>query len=319
MPTVHELTVPTDAQGLRLDVWLESVIDDLTRSRISRLIKAGQVTIAPGELKAGRFLDGGEQVVLTVPDDEPMEAFPEDIPLTVLHEDEHLIAIDKPPGMVVHPAAGHLRGTLVNALLGRYGTHLPGGEGFRPGIVHRLDEDTSGVIVVARTIQALAFLQDAFRERVARKRYLALLAGVPRADLIRCDGAIGRHPKDIRKRAIRELGEGDAREANTTFLIRGRKDGYAIAEARPKTGRTHQIRVHAAAAGHAVLADVLYGRSAMFPPNAKPEQAGALHRQALHAWTLELPHPAGGTLTVEAPIPADLKPFIPAGLVPLPW
>lgn len=306
---LHHLTVPPEAKGQRLDVWLTAVLEGCTRSLIDRLIHAGRCTIEPGRVKAGWFLEGGERVTLEVPEVEPMEARPEDIPLAILHEDEHLVAVDKPPGMVVHPAIGHLRGTLVNALLGRYGERLPGGEGWRPGIVHRLDADTSGVIVVARTAAALVFLQDAFRERRAKKRYLALVAGQPRADVILCDGWIGRHPKDFRKRAVRREGEGDAREAHTTAMVLRRRDGYSVVEARPRTGRTHQIRVHLAHAGHAVLADPLYGRSDRWPLNARDGDP-AIRRHALHAWTLELPHPAGGTLRLAAPIPADLAPWL---------
>ena len=206
-----ELTVPAEARGLRLDVWLTERLDGCTRSLVSRLIKQGlcQASSASGKMlkmKAGLTLDGGEQVALEIPEDEPMEARPEDIPLTLLHEDEHIIAIDKPAGMVVHPAIGHLRGTLVNALLGRYGTRLAGGAGWRPGIVHRLDAETSGVIVVARDDATLRALQDEFRARTVKKRYLALTAGMPKADFLEHDGAIGRHPKDFRKRAIRVLG-----------------------------------------------------------------------------------------------------------------
>ena len=234
-----------------------------------------------------------------------MEAVAEDIPLTVLHEDAHCIVIDKSPGMVVHPAIGHLRGTLVNALLGRFGTTFAGAP-WRPGIVHRLDADTSGVILVARTAPALAFFQEEFRERRTLKRYLALVAGMPRADYLACDGWIGRHAKDFRRRAVLKPGEADAKEAATSALVLARHDGWSAVEARPRTGRTHQVRVHLAHAGHAVLADALYGRSPVWPLHASPDDATALHRQALHAWTLDIAHPDGGTLSLTAPIPADL-------------
>jgi 23S rRNA pseudouridine1911/1915/1917 synthase len=318
-----ELTVPETARGLRLDVWLAEALEGCTRSLVSRLIKQEccaltSATGKPLKVKAGYALDGGEQVSMEVPEDEPMEARPEDIPLTVLYEDARILVLDKPAGMVVHPAIGHLRGTLVNGLLGRYGTHLASGEGWRPGIVHRLDAETSGVIVVARDDEALRSLQDAFKARIVRKRYLALAAGTPVADFLSHEGAIGRHPKDFRKRMVRPLGEGDAKEASTTFLVHKRCDGYSVVEARPHTGRTHQIRVHLAALGHPILADVVYGRSRTWPlqPVAgKP----LLKRHALHAWTLEIPHPDDGRmLTFSAPIPADLAPWIPAGIAPKP-
>ncbi|MCK6489731.1 MAG: RluA family pseudouridine synthase [Planctomycetes bacterium] len=314
---LHTLTVPPEAKGKRLDVWLSEALEGCTRSLVDRLIKDGCCTIDPGRVKSGWFLDGGEVVTLEVPEAEPMEACPEDIPLTILHEDEHLIAVDKAAGMVVHPAIGHLRGTLVNALLGRYGTHLPGGEGWRPGIVHRLDADTSGVMVVARTAAALVFLQAAFKERRVKKRYLALAAGHPRADFFLCDGWIGRHPRDFRKRAVRNEGEGDAREAHTSCVVLRRNTGFSVVEARPRTGRTHQIRVHLAHAGHPILADALYGRSGQWPLNAK-EGDRALRRHGLHAWTLEIPHPAGGVLKLSAPPAADLLPWLGGPVEPRP-
>jgi 23S rRNA pseudouridine1911/1915/1917 synthase len=318
---LHQLTVPSQAAGQRLDVWLESVLDGCTRSLISRLIKDGRCVVEPGVAKAGHFLKGGERVALEVPEIEPMEAVAEDIPITILHEDQHLIAIDKPPGMVVHPAIGHARGTLVNALLGRYGSVLPTADGigevWRPGIVHRLDQDTSGVILVARTTAALTFLQDAFKARTVIKRYLALIAGKPRADFMENASWLGRHPKDFRKRAVLPDGADGAKEAYTSVVVLERRTGYSIVEARPKSGRTHQIRVHLAALGHAVLADPTYGRFATWPLHPVAGQP-VLRRHALHAWTIDVPHPDGGRLKLQAPIPADLAPWVSAGLTPRP-
>ena len=318
-----EVTVPATARGARLDVWLTDALDGCTRSLVNRLIKQGLCSLASAagkelSVKSGYRLDGGEQVALEIPEDEPMEARPEDIPLSILHEDAHLIAIDKPAGMVVHPAIGHLRGTLVNALLGRYGTHLANStEGWRPGIVHRLDAETSGVIVVARDDATLRALQEEFKARTVKKRYLALAAGNPKADFFEHDGAIGRHPKDFRKRAVRPLGEGDAKEAYTAFLVHARKPGYAIVEARPRSGRTHQIRVHLAALGHPILADATYGRARTWPITPPIESTvPCLRRHALHAWTLDLPRGDGKTLSLSAPIPADLAPWVPADLAP---
>ena len=312
---LHELTVPRESAGTRLDVWLAAALDGCSRSLVSRLIKDGLCTVNPGNARAGRLLTGGEQVALEVPEVEPMEAVAEAIPLAVLHEDEHLVAIDKPPGMVVHPAIGHLRGTLVNAVLGRWpDAREQGGEPWRPGVVHRLDAETSGVIVIARTAAALAFLQAAWAERRVHKRYLALVAGTPRADWFACDGWIGRHPRDIRKRAVRPEFEKDAKEARTSFVVLHRATGYTAVECRPVTGRTHQIRVHLAHLGHAVLADPLYGRSRTWPLHPEPPDApGVLRRHALHAWTLKIPHPAGGELSLTAPIPADLLRWLPPG------
>jgi 23S rRNA pseudouridine1911/1915/1917 synthase len=320
----YDVIVPADAAGLRLDVWLERQLADCTRSFISRLIKAGHCTIDPGQAKAGYMLRGGEVISLEMPAIEPMEAVAEDIPLTILFEDEHLIAVNKPAGMVVHPAIGHTRGTLVNALLGRYGQALPSINGatddahaWRPGIVHRLDQDTSGVILVARTPQALAFLQDAFKERTVIKRYVALVAGKPRSDYLEHAGWLGRHPKDFRKRCVLPDGTPGAKEAYTSVIVLERRAGYSVVEARPKTGRTHQIRVHLAALGHPILADSVYGRARTWPLTPTPNES-VITRQALHAWTISFPHPAGKTLHLQAPLPDDLVPFIDAKMQPRP-
>jgi 23S rRNA pseudouridine1911/1915/1917 synthase len=315
---LHEFIVPEDAIGERLDVWLETCLEGCTRSLIARLIKDGRCDVTPGQAKAGYFLRGNEKVVLEVPDLEPMSIEPEQIPLTVLHEDHEIIVIDKPAGMVVHPAIGNPRGTLVNALLGRYGQHLPTGEAWRPGIVHRLDAFTSGVILVARTPTALVFLQEAFKSRDVLKRYLALCAGRPRADFMECNRWIGRHRVDIRKRTVYEAEAEGAKEAYTSFVVLERHDGYSAVEARPRTGRTHQIRVHLAALGHPVLADAVYGRAGQWPLNAPASDPNALRRQGLHAWTLDFPHPSGGRLQVTAPVPRDIAHFVAHGIAPRP-
>jgi 23S rRNA pseudouridine1911/1915/1917 synthase len=185
--------------------------------------------------------------------------------------------------------------------------------------VHRLDQDTSGVICLARTPAALAFLQAAFKAREVRKRYLALVAGSPRADFLEHAGWIGRHPRDFRKRAVLSAGADGAKEAYTSVVVLERRDGYTVVEARPRTGRTHQIRVHLAALGHPVLADPVYGRSGVWPLNALPGDGTALHRHALHAWTLDIPHPRGGRRQFMAPLPADFVRLVSSGLKPRPW
>ena len=336
---LHESTVPESAAGQRLDIYLEGILSGCTRSLIARLIKDGRCAIHPGKARAGYFLRGGEAVSIEVPEIAPMEAAAEDLPLSIIHEDDHLIVVDKAAGMVVHPAICHPRGTLVNALLGRYGSFLPlvtgseddegeaepegtsgdaSGQAWRPGVVHRLDQDTSGLICIARTVACLTFLQDAFKARQVHKRYLALVAGSPRADFFEHSGWIGRHAKDFRKRAVYPAGSAGAKESYTSFVVLKRLDGYAAVEARPRTGRTHQIRVHLAALGHAVLADATYGRSAQWPLHALPG-APALRRQALHAWTLDIPHPAGGRRQFQAPIPEEMSRLVPGGVAPRPW
>jgi 23S rRNA pseudouridine1911/1915/1917 synthase len=304
---LHQLVVPPEAVGERLDVFLETRLEGCSRSLVARCIKAGRCQVAPGTAKPAYRLRGGEGIAIEVPEIEPLEAVPEDIPLRILHEDADLVGIDKPPGMVVHPAIGHPRGTLGNALLGRYGPSM-GGETWRPGLIHRLDADTSGVIAVAKHPQALQRYQDAFRERRVTKRYLAMAHGAPPADVFEQRSWLGRHPKDFRKRCVRPDHSPGAKPAHTGFVVRQRHDGWCVLECRLHTGRTHQIRVHLAAAGHPILADATYGRSDRWP--LTPGSSPMLQRQALHAWLLELPRPAGGVLRIKAPIPADLAPWI---------
>ena len=257
------------------------------------------------KVKPSLKLKGGESIAIEVEELPDLEAVPEDIPLEILHEDDDLVVVNKAAGMVVHPAIGHPRGTLINALLGRY--HLHGGEPSRPGLIHRLDADTTGIIAVARNQAALAFYQDRFRERSVKKTYLALIHGSPMSDFLEHAGHLGRHPKDFRKRAVLAEDHSGAKSAYTHFVVRGRYEGYSIIEAHPKTGRTHQIRVHAADLGHPILADAVYGRSDRFPVNGTPR----IRRQALHAWKLALPQPDGSTLTLSAPIPQDILGLIP--------
>lgn len=309
---LHQLQVPADAAGERLDVFLEARLAGCSRSLVARCVKRGLCRIEPGTAKPAYRLRGGEVVAIEVPEIEPMEAVAEDLLLRILYEDEDLVVVDKAPGMVVHPAIGHPRGTLVNALLGRYG-HTLAGEAWRPGLIHRLDADTSGVIAVARTPAALQRYQDAFRERRVTKRYLALAHGAPAADVFEHRGWLGRHPKDFRKRAVRPDGTAGAKAAHTGFVVRQRHAGYAVIECRLHTGRTHQIRVHLAASGHPVLADATYGRSDRWPLSGE----AVLSRQALHAWLLELPRADGSRLRIEAPIPADLLPLVDPPLAPL--
>lgn len=308
---LHQLQVPAADADQRLDVWLEAHLDGCSRSLLARCIKSGLCTITPGKAKTGYRLRGGECISIEVPEIEPIEAVAEDIPLDVLFEDDELIVVNKAPGMVVHPAIGHLRGTLINAILGRYG--VSGGEAFRPGLIHRLDADTSGVVCIARTAAAHAWYQDQFRARAVKKCYLAIVAGLPRADVLNCDAALGRSPKDFRRRAVLPDDHAHAKAAHTTFVARQRHETYTVCEARPTTGRTHQIRVHAAHLGHPILADAVYGRSPVYPPTGAP----LLSRQALHAWTLALPRPDGEVLRVQAPIPDDIQVLLTGDLTPM--
>jgi 23S rRNA pseudouridine1911/1915/1917 synthase len=296
--------VPEELAGARLDVALARLAADLTRARVRRLVDAGHVRVDGRAAKAAARLRGGERVELHVPPPEPSGLVAQDLPLSVLHEDPDLLVLDKAPGMVVHPARGSPHSTVVNALLHRLGA---AGEVPRVGLVHRLDKETSGCLAVARTEPALAALQAQFKGRTVEKLYLALCHGAP-ADEGRLDTPYGRHPRD-RTRFTGRVKAG--RRAVTSFRVLERFEGAALVEVRLETGRTHQIRVHLAEAGHPLLADATYGgtrREARLAPDHPVRRAAeALGRQALHAARLTLDHPrTGRRMSFEAPLPADL-------------
>lgn len=312
----HRLLVPPAAAGMRLDVWLEQCVEGCSRSLLARCIKESCFFIEPGKAKPGYRLRGGEVIDIEVPELLQSAIEPEDLPLEILYEDDELLVVNKAPGMVVHPAVGHARGTLLAAVLYRYGHAAD--DPHAAALIHRLDADTSGVIAVARTPQAHAFYQEQFRERQVSKQYLALLAGHAAADWWSCQEWIGRHPKDFRKRAVVEPSVSGARQAHSDFVVRARLQrhmgNYMAVEVRIHTGRTHQIRVHAAHAGHPVLADGVYGRWSHWPPQGEKQ----LTRQALHAWCLQLTQRGGERLRIEAPIPADLQGLLDDSLQPTP-
>ena len=285
-----------DHAGERLDVTLVRHIPELSRSYAQRLIEAGQVTVDGTARKANYKLRGGEEIVCTLPPAEEVEICAEDIPLDILYEDEDMIVINKARGMVVHPAAGIYTGTLVNALL--WHCHdLSGINGaLRPGIVHRLDKDTSGVMVAAKNDMAHHFLARQIRDKEARREYRAIVYGniVPRAGVI--TGDIGRHPTDRKKMAIvRENGK----PATTHFEVVERFGAYTYIACCLETGRTHQIRVHLTSIGHPLVGDTKY--------TAK-KNPFAIAGQALHSLTLRLAHPrTGEEMTFTAPLPADME------------
>ncbi len=272
---------------------------------MQRLLADGCVLVDGRLAKASVRLRGNERISLTLPDPEPSGITPQDLPLTVLHEDRDLLVLDKRAGMVVHPARGTPHSTVVNALLHRLGGAAPGGE--RPGLVHRLDKDTSGCLVVARTEAALVDLQAQFQAREVEKVYLALVHGrLP--DDGRLETPYGRHPRD-RKRFTGRQG---SRRALTEWRVQERfGDRATLAEVILHTGRTHQIRVHLSEAGHPVVADSAYGgirREARLPAGDPLKVAAAsVGRQALHAWRLAFRHPRTGKVKrFEAPLPFDL-------------
>jgi 23S rRNA pseudouridine1911/1915/1917 synthase len=295
--------VPPQARGERLDTHLSHSFPDLSRARIQALLEAGQVQVDGRTPKPAQRLRGGERVLLRIPPPAAVEALPEDLPLTLLHEDADLVVLDKAVGMVVHPGAGHAAGTLVNALLHRVKDLRGVGGALRPGIVHRLDKDTSGCLVVAKHGEALAALQTAFKSREVDKRYLALVHGAP-PPTGRIDTFYGRHPVH-RQRFTGRLKEG--KRALTVFHTREAFSGAALVEVELHTGRTHQIRVHLSEAGHPLLCDAVYGKGRAAKGRVAEAQQ-ALGRQALHAWRLSFPHPrTGERLAFEAPLPQDFQ------------
>ena len=295
----------------RLDKVLQERYPDFSRSRIEGLIKAGFVTVngAVAE-KAGQKVAETDEIGVEIPPPVPAEPQPEDIPLTVVFEDEHILVVDKAPGMVVHPAPGHFTGTLVNALLHRCPDLSGIGGVARPGIVHRLDQDTSGLLVVAKTQAAMDGLTRAFASHKSlTKTYLAVCHGRPRLDAGRIENLIGRHPVDRKRMAIVEK---NGKLAITNWKVLGPgKAGTSLVECVIETGRTHQIRVHMASLGCPVIGDRVYGKGAL---DRKLEPVP--ERQMLHAWRLKLWHPVFGVeMSLEAPIPPDMKPYCEASRI----
>ncbi len=303
----RQLTAPPDAAGVRLDVALARLAPDLARARVQRLVAEGRVRVAGRTAKASARLRGGEAIEVEVPAPEPVAAAAQDLPLAVLHEDRDLIVLDKAAGMVVHPARGSPDSTVVNALLHRW--RLPAGD-VRLGLVHRLDKDTSGCLVVARSEAALAALQAQWKGRTVEKGYLALCHGALAAEG-RLDTPYGRHPRDRTRYTTRVRGE--ARRAVTEWRVRERfGEAATLAEVALHTGRTHQIRVHLAEHGHPLLADPVYGgtrREARLPPGHPARRAAeVIGRQALHARRIAFDHPrTGERLEIEAPVPEDFR------------
>ena len=312
---LRRFQVGSPSAGTRLDLFLAGACSDLSRSRIQKLIADGAVRVGGAVLRRSRAVRAGDDVSIEVPEPRRSALEAEDIPLAILYEDEHLLAIDKPPGLVVHPAPGHASGTLVNALLHHVRDLAGVGGELRPGIVHRLDRDTSGVLLVAKTDRAHQLLSRQMRQRTLRKEYLALAAGVPKVRKGEVALAIGRDPRDRKKmKAFRAPG-GDvpsgARSARTLYEIEREwfSLGLTLLRCRLVTGRTHQIRVHLAASGLPIVGDPVYGRpSYVRVRDAKLRgDLSGFPRQALHAERIAFRHPATQELIeVVAPLPADI-------------
>ncbi|HEY2827320.1 MAG TPA: RluA family pseudouridine synthase [Pirellulales bacterium] len=306
-----ERTIEPEHAGCRLDVFLARQFPEFSRAQLRRVIDAGAVSLNHRPAKAGQRLKGGEHLQMALPELPRPGPIPEDIPLEILFEDEHLAAINKPPGMVVHPAKGHWSGTLTAALAFHFQQLSGAGGSTRPGIVHRLDRDTSGVLIVAKTDSAHYALAEQFAARTVEKQYFAIVVGAIDRDRDMIDMPVGAHPYQREKMAIRRDHQ-TSRPAQTMYEVAERFDGFAAVNVRPKTGRTHQIRVHMAAIGCPVLCDKQYGGRADITRGEirrqPDDQAVLLARQALHAQRITLVHPVTGTvMTFEAPLPADLQ------------
>jgi 23S rRNA pseudouridine1911/1915/1917 synthase len=280
--------------GQRLDRVVAALNPGMSRAAASDLIARRCVQINGRPAKPATRPEAGARITVEVPPPPSSDAAPEQIPLAILYEDDQMVVINKAAGMVVHPAPGNEHGTLVNALLGRY-QDLPGESG-RPGIVHRLDKDTSGLIVVARTPEAVTALAGAFKRREIHKEYLTLVIGAMQPPDGSISAMIGRDPRYRQRMAVLAAG---GRDAHTVYRTEERFRDYSLVRVFPESGRMHQIRVHFSAAGHPVVGDAVYGR---------PTRKLPLRRQFLHAARLRLRHPTSGTeLDFEAPLPDDLR------------
>jgi 23S rRNA pseudouridine1911/1915/1917 synthase len=300
------VTVPDQASGRRFDAVLAELFPEYSRSRLAEWIKSGDVLLDGRQARPRDPVRGGERVVLTAVLEIQTHSEPENIALDILYEDADVFVIDKPAGLVVHPGAGNPAGTLVNALLHRDPglATLP-----RAGIVHRLDKDTSGVMVVARTLPAHTSLVEQLSAREVHRQYLAVVVG----SLVSggtVNAPIDRHPRDRLRQAVRE----DGRDAVTHYRLRERFRAHTLLECRLETGRTHQIRVHMAHIKHPIIGDPLYGGPLKLPKGATDglvESLRGFKRQALHAETLEFAHPISGEpIRCSTPMPADMQALV---------
>ncbi|MBW2366710.1 MAG: RluA family pseudouridine synthase [Deltaproteobacteria bacterium] len=300
-------TVQRSAAGRRLDLFVSLQLSDCSRSRAADLIRRGLIRVGGDVKKPGYRLHDGEIVFGSQPEAVAAVYEPEPIPIDILFEDAHVIVINKASGMVVHPAPGHGQGTLVNALLCHCADLGDIGGEIRPGIVHRLDKDTSGTMVVAKTEYALNHLARQFKSRSVEKTYLALVLGDVKSDTGEISFPIGRHPVDRKRMSVRSR---TPRDAETHWRVRERFDGATLLEVSIKTGRTHQIRVHCAAVHHPIVGDSVYGGRKMKKETSLMLKSGektAITRQMLHAWRLVFEHPhSGEKRAFESPLPADM-------------
>jgi 23S rRNA pseudouridine1911/1915/1917 synthase len=288
---------PSEAQtGRRTDAWLAETVESLTRSAAARLLEEGLVTSAGKPLSKSYKLTGNETIEVSLPDPDPVDLAPQDIPLDIIYEDGDVIVVNKPKGLVVHPAPGHPDGTLVNALLFHCGDSLSGvGGALRPGIVHRIDRDTSGLIIAAKNDLAHRRLAAQLQDHTLARTYQCVVTGNLRQDSGTVDAPIGRHPTDRKRMAVVSSG----RPAVTHWQVLERFSAFTHLRCRLETGRTHQIRVHMAHIGHPILGDTVYGAKKAVP---------GLQGQCLHAAGLRFLHPrTGETVELSCPLPPEFQ------------
>ena len=290
---LQRLTVSPEEAGVRIDKYLTEQLPDITRSYLQKLLKDGSVQMNGKSVKTSTKTASGAVIELTIPEPEEPEILPEDIPLDILYEDSDVILINKPKDMVVHPAAGHYTGTLVNALMYHCKGDLSGINGvLRPGIVHRIDKDTTGVLIICKNDKAHNALAEQLKEHSITRKYRAIVCGNLKEDEGTVDAPLGRHPQDRKKMAIVRTG---GKRAVTHYRVLERFGNYTYIECQLETGRTHQIRVHMASLGHPLLGDEVYGRV---------KSPFKLEGQTLHAMVLGFIHPTTGEyMEFEAPLP----------------
>ena len=289
------IDVNENDKGKRIDKFLNELIEDATRSYIQKIIDNGLVEIQGKKVtKSGNKLKGNEKIIVNIPEDEVLDLIPEDIPLSILYEDSDIVVINKSPNMVVHPAHGNYSGTLVNALLYHIKDLSTINGVIRPGIVHRLDKDTSGVIVVAKNDEAHGKLSDMFKEKTLEKTYICIAKGIFKEKQGRIETLIGRDPRDRKKMAVVQE---NGKNAISNYEVLDESKNHSLVKVRIETGRTHQIRVHMKYLNHPIMGDTIYGN----------ESEGA-NRQMLHAYNLKFNHPLKNKLmNMLAPLPEDFK------------
>ncbi len=311
MADLHTYTVTLEEVGTRLDIFLTERLPDITRSRLKNIIADGHVSVADRVAgKAGRLLKGGERVVVVVPAPPPPELTYCPVELDILYEDDDIVVVNKSAGMAVHPGAGRPDGTLVNALIGRAGGLSSIGAPVRPGVVHRLDMDTTGVMVVAKNDASHPNLATQFKEHTPSRSYVALVWGVVKKKSGRIDAPLGRDIADRKKISIRSK---KRRNAATLYTVLKSYPGFTLVELQPETGRTHQIRVHLTSINHPIVGDQVYGTRKPHTGLDKPvyDSIKRIKRQLLHAATLGIQHPVTGEfMEFSAPMPPDMAELV---------